>query len=206
MANVVWNDDGWGILVNEQGETICSVANFKTGIAYTIHNYMMYISTTPKYTYNLSHGLPLPSPSMASSYGIMFNLKWIYPKVDADWYLCKCIQQAVNTYISKIILQPCSPNVIPIHFILKSASRLIPEKHCPICIEEYSKVHRPINIMRPCGHYVCGQCISSITICPICRETIVDLYDLQNTYLQQDIIEQITTPVYENACRYYNRT
>lgn len=38
---------------------------------------------------------------------------------------------------------------------------------CMVCLDE-----KPLLELKPCTHYVCGQCIMRLTICPLCRAPI----------------------------------
>ena len=52
---------------------------------------------------------------------------------------------------------------------------------CVVCYEQYNDSNRKPQVLIPCGHTICGECLGSITNCPKCRKNIertVENWDL----------------------------
>ena len=43
---------------------------------------------------------------------------------------------------------------------------------CVVCYEQYNDSNRKPQMLIPCGHTICGECLGSITNCPKCRKNI----------------------------------
>ena len=43
---------------------------------------------------------------------------------------------------------------------------------CVVCYEQYNDSNRKPQVLIPCGHTICGECLGSITNCPKCRKNI----------------------------------
>ena len=46
--------------------------------------------------------------------------------------------------------------------------KIIQSNKCSVCLEQYTDESYPT--MLPCGHIICSQCISRLTVCPIDRQ------------------------------------
>lgn len=66
---------------------------------------------------------------------------------------------------------------------------------CPVCLEEILLENY---IMKPCSHLFCKNCISKLTICPLCRNkwNIFEKYELCNK-------DYFTTKSYIKVNNYY---